>query len=120
MQGNFAENFSYVVQDEIQTFHWENKQATLHPFVAYQRKEDGPLEHWNICVDCKEHSTVTVFAFLKVVIEHLKTKFPSVQKIHYFTDGCAGQYKNKNIFINLCHHKEDFGLAAEWNFFATW
>ncbi len=62
---------------------------------------------------------MTVFAFLKVVIEHLKTKFPSVQKIHYFTDGCAGQYKNKNNFINLSHHKEDFRLAAEWNFFAT-
>lgn len=121
VQGDFADNFSYVVQDEIQSFHWENKQATLHPFVAYQRKEDGSLEHRNICVvsDCKEHSTVTAFAFLKVVIEHLKTVFPSVQKIHYFTDGCAGQYKNKNNFINLCHHKEDFGLAVEWNFFAT-
>ncbi len=45
VQGDFAENFSYVVQDEIQSFHWENKQATLHPFVANQRKEDGTLEH---------------------------------------------------------------------------
>ena len=34
-------------------------------------------------------------------------------------DGCAGQYKNKNNFINLCHHKEDFAVDAEWNFFAT-
>ena len=35
LQGDFAENFSYVIQDEVQSFHWENKQATLHPFVAY-------------------------------------------------------------------------------------
>ena len=28
VQGDFAENYSYVVQDEIQSFHWENKQAT--------------------------------------------------------------------------------------------
>ena len=34
-------------------------------------------------------------------------------------DRCAGQYKNKNNFINLCHHEDDFALAAEWNFFAT-
>ena len=45
VQGDFAENFSYVVQDEIQSSHCENKQATLHPFFAYNRKEDGTLEH---------------------------------------------------------------------------
>ena len=32
-----------------------------------------------------------------------------------FTDGCAGQYKNKNNFINLRHHKVDFGVEAESN-----
>ena len=52
---------------------------------------------------------LTVFAFLKVVLEYLKTELPAVKKIHYFTDGCAGQYKNKNNFINLCHHEDDFG-----------
>ena len=119
VQGDFSENFSYVVQDEIQSFHWENKQATLHPFVAYQRREDGILEHKNICVvsDCNDHSTVTVFAFLKVVIDYLKGEFPSTRKIHYFTDGCARQYKNRNNF--MCYHEEDFGVEAEWNFFAT-
>ena len=32
---DFAENYSFVVQDAVQGFHWENSQATLHPFVAY-------------------------------------------------------------------------------------
>ena len=43
LQGDFTENFSVVVQDEIQSFHWENKQATLHPFVAYHTLADGTL-----------------------------------------------------------------------------
>ena len=30
-----------------------------------------------------------------------------------------GQYKNCKNFINLCHHEEDFGSRAEWNFFST-
>ncbi|XP_071944232.1 uncharacterized protein [Antedon mediterranea] len=121
LQGDFAENYAYVVQDEIQSFHWENSQATLHPFVAYYCLQDGTLEHINICIisDCREHTTVTVYAFLKVVIPYLKTKLPTMKKVHYFTDGCGGQYKNKYNFINLCHHQEDFGLDAEWNFFAT-
>ena len=121
LQGDFAENFSYVVQDEIQSFHWENKQATLHPFVAYCKMPDEALEHRNICVvsDSREHSTVTVHAFLSVVLPYLQTQFPNMKKVHYFTDGCAGQYKNKNNFLNLCHHQEDFNLDGEWNFFAT-
>ena len=87
VQGDFAYNYSWVVQDEIHGF--INKQATLHQFVAYQRQEDNTLQHRNICVisDCKDHTAVTVFAFLKVDLKYLKTKLPVVKKIHYFTDG---------------------------------
>ena len=35
------------------------------------------------------------------------------------SDGCAAQYKNRKNFINLCYHMEDFGVPAEWHFFAT-
>ena len=122
LQVDFAENYSYVVQDEIQSFHWENKQATLHPFVAYRtlNDEDGTLEHRNICVvsDIREHSTLTVCTFQQVAIGYIKES-PEVKKVHYFTDGCTGQYTNKHRFINLCNYQKDFGLEAEWNFFAT-
>ena len=37
-------------------------------------------------------------------------------KIYYMSDGCAAQYKNCK---NLCQHYEDFGVEAEWHFFAT-
>lgn len=36
--GYFAENFTFFVQDEIQSFHWTNRQATLHKFVFYYKK----------------------------------------------------------------------------------
>ena len=32
---NFAENYSFVVQDCAQSCHWNNTQATIHPFVLY-------------------------------------------------------------------------------------
>ena len=81
-QGDFADNFSYVDEVEIQNFHWENKPATLHPYVAYCKLPDGTLEHCNICVvrDNREHSTVMVHAFLSTVIPHLWTEFPHVKK----------------------------------------
>jgi len=119
MQGDFAENFSFVVQDKIQSFHWENSQATLHPFVAYYRHNDGTLENLNMIIsDWKVHNSVSVHAFLEAALDLVKNKFPTAKKVHYFTDSCGCQYKNRYNFMNLCRHESDFGLQAEWNFFA--
>ena len=48
-----------------------------------------------------------------------KEKLPNIKNIEYFTDGCAGQYKNCKNFLNLAYHAEDFNLKAKWIFFAT-
>ena len=34
---NFAENYKFVVQDEIKRFYWNKIQATLHPMVIYYK-----------------------------------------------------------------------------------
>ena len=49
----------------------------------------------------------------------LKENLPILDKIFYFSDGCAEQYKNCKNFINLCHHQQDFNMNAEWIFFGT-
>ena len=46
-------------------------------------------------------------------------EFPFLEKVFYFSDGSASQYKNLKNLINLLFHHEDFKLQAEWNFFAT-
>ena len=40
---DFAENFSFVVQDTAEAFHWNNTQATIHPFVVYHKSNNGDL-----------------------------------------------------------------------------
>ncbi|KAJ8891867.1 hypothetical protein PR048_004422 [Dryococelus australis] len=35
---DFAENYSFVIQDKIHCTHWTKCQATLHPFIYYYRK----------------------------------------------------------------------------------
>lgn len=121
--GDFAENYSFIVQDAAQGFHWENTQATLHPFVAYYRSsaQDNSLLHTSMCIisDSRKHTTAAVYTYQKHVLPHLQKILPKLNKIHYFSDGCAGQYKNRYNFINLCNHQEDFHLECEWNFFAT-
>ena len=117
---DFAENYSFVVEDKIQSFHWNNEMATVHPFVAYY-KTGTIINYVNFVVisECNTHDTVAVHLYIKLFLKFLKNLLPLTKKIIYFSDGCAGQYKNCKNFINLCHHKEDFGIEAEWNFFAT-
>ena len=38
--------------------------------------------------------------------------FPNTKKIHYFSDGCAGQYKNCKDFLYLSHHAKILGCNA--------
>jgi len=75
----------------------------------------------SLCVisDHMKHDTVTVYAFMSVVLEHFKSILPGLQKVIYFSDGAASQYKNFKNLANLLHHADDFTLLAEWNFFGT-
>jgi len=118
---DFAENFTFLVQDEIQGYHWVNDQATVHPFVLYYKNENNQVSSRSICIlsDYLEHNTSVVHAFLKHVTKFIKETLPKVEKLIYFSDGSVSQYKNKKNFSNLCYHKIDFGFEAEWHFFAS-
>jgi len=37
----------------------------------------------------------------------------------YYSDGAVPQYKKRKYFLNLCHHKDNFGVKAEWHFSVT-
>ena len=100
--GDFSENYSFVVQDAAQGVHWSNSSCTLHPWMCYFA-ENGVLKtHFVLFIsDCLTHDTVAVYAFQKVLISLLKEKITNLAAIHYFSDGCARQYKNKKTFLIL-------------------
>ena len=79
-------------------------ELTAHPFIA-QHKSQFVKEMKN--------------AFLTEGLQYVSHKSPHVSKLFYFSNGCAGQYKNYEKLMNLLHHKEDFELDAEWHKFAT-
>lgn len=124
---DFSENYSFVLQDSIQGFHWNNAMATIHPCVVYYKTTDNQSESvltYNSCVfvsDCLTHNTVLVHVFQRKIINYIKHNFvPCLKKVYYFSDGSSAQYKNRKNFINLCYHNEDFdGVEAEWHFYAT-
>ena len=119
--GDFAENYQFLIQDEIQSYHWSKEYCMLHPLVIYYKDSDGNLQHYSLCFisDDNIHDTSFVYRIQKLLINFLKEKLPHVEKIIYVSDGYGGQYKNFKNFINLCSHKQDFGLDGEWIFFAS-
>ena len=81
----------------------------------------GTLVHRSFCLisDHTDHNVMMVYKIKQLFTEYLKVELPHIKKLVYFSDGCAGQYKNKKNLYNLCRHQKEFGLRAEWNFFAT-
>ena len=91
--------------------------VTLHPFDAYY-KSGETISHLSFLSisENNTHNTTAVHLFLKDFHKYLRSKVPVLIKIIYFSDGCAAQYKNCTNFLNLCHHPEDVGVSAVWNF----
>ena len=119
--GDFAENYKFIIQDEIQGFHWNKQSCTLQPIVIYHIK-DNKLTERSLCFisDDLNHDTGFVHEVMKRSADFIKEEIcPEVSKVHYFSDGCAGQYENCKNFINLCLHEKDFGIECNWSFFAT-
>ena len=62
--GDFGENYSFIIQDAAQGYHWDNTQETLYPFAVYHAK-DGETICTSVCMvsDHVKHDTITVHVF---------------------------------------------------------
>ena len=117
IQMDFAENFSCVSADEVQSAYWNQGSVTLHPVVVYY-KENDMLKHINYVFvsDDFGHNIGLVYAILKQLIPDIKSKVPKISKVFYWTDSPSYQYRNKTSFYIVSAHAELFGVSAEWNY----
>lgn len=117
---DFSENYSFVVQNAVQSFHWNNQQCTIHPAVLYYKSSGRFVsKSFSFLSADLSHDTPFVFECQKRLSSYIKRELTTVKKVMYYSDGCGGQYKNYKNFMNLCCHRNDFGLDAGWHFFAT-
>ena len=117
---DFAENYQFTIQDEIQSYHWNSGQCTIHPVVIYQNSQDKLISE-SMCFisDDLQHDIGFVYQLQTQLTSYIKRNYPYSTKLEYYSDGCAGQYKNFKNIQNLCNHNDDFDLDADWSFFAT-
>ena len=100
---DFEENYSYIAQDPVQAYHWNNSQDNIHPFVVYYRdEEDQQMKVINYCAlsDCLKHNASIVHSFQYVVLQNLKGYLPNLKCSIYFSDGVSNQYKYFTCTMN--------------------
>ena len=75
---DFSKNYSFVCQDSVQGFHWNNNQETVHPFKMYEKDINGSLNCRSLCIisNSRNHGVHTVDAFIAKIKEHIKQIIP--------------------------------------------
>ena len=118
--GDFAENYLFIIQDEIQGYHWNESQCSNHPIVVYY-VSNNVLANSSLCIlsDDLKHDVSFGYKVLHETVAYIKEVNPAITKICYFLNSCASQNKNCKHFLNLCHHTNDFSVECVWNFFET-
>lgn len=117
---DFSENYTFVLQDAVQSSYWNNNQATIHPFVIYY-VESGELKNRSFIIisEVLEHNTIAVQVFISKLMRFLENEKMQLKKAIFMSDGAASQYKNRKNFASLCKFKSIYKIDAEWHFFAT-
>ena len=114
---DFAEDYRCRSQEEIQSAYWSQTQVTIHPVVAYFKKDDKLCHQSYVFIsDEPRHDAKFVFALLRSLVPQLIELIPTLEYIHYWTDLPMNQYRNKTIFKIISCHTEYFNVSASWNY----
>ena len=111
--GHFTENYQYLIQDEIQSFHWSKEYCTLHPLVIYYKDADS------LCFISDDNTQNTSFVQIiqTLLVEFLKHRLPKVTKIYTFLMVVVGNIKiSRTALIGAvkCHGcKTKFAEATQ-------
>lgn len=122
---DFAENYSCLSQDEIQSAHWAIEQVTVHPIVGYYHCQHNDTSHivQEAMVMISEdllHDYHAVHHFEKLALKHLiNRRGQNLIHLVEFTDGCGAQFKSKGPFADVSFAQDDHCLSLERHFFGS-
>ena len=90
---DFSENCSFVCQDSVQGFYWNNNQATVHAFTFYEKDIN-----WSLKVVSTTFLLVCFVCLKEKTCETRENVFYFTSKVHFIRDN---QILNFHIF--KCH-----------------
>ena len=115
---DFAENYVGKYGKEVTGMHFGASKPQISIHTGYY-VVGGSMDSVSFCgvSDSLIHGPAAVWAYLNVILTEIKTKFPAVNFVHFFSDGPSTQYRQKGNFFLLATEIYHFGFTgASWNF----
>ncbi|GAQ89961.1 hypothetical protein KFL_005820050 [Klebsormidium nitens] len=130
---DFAENYSFEQQDEIQSMHWHSDQITILVHITYRHKQleidgvESTAENRQIAretvfyiSDDKQHDTHFVqHCLVKKHAAEMKERGIKVEEHRVFSDGAASQFKSRRAFYFVARYPGLTAVKMEWYFFES-
>ena len=119
---DFAENYTCVQQDEIQSAHWYHEMVTIHPIVSFFQCPlcQKVVKEATIYIsNDKNHDSHFVQHIISICINIFKGRSLLITNLVQFTDGCASQYKGKKSFVDASLSVQDNGVPMEKHFYGS-
>lgn len=94
---DFNQNYLCKYGAEPQSVHFgaSRQQVTLHTGMVYTEKFS---EGFTTLSPSLKHDPCAIAAHLTKVLDHYLEKFPSVEHLHFLSDGPTTQYRNRKMF----------------------
>ncbi|XP_075555930.1 uncharacterized protein LOC142588249 [Dermacentor variabilis] len=110
---DFAENWTVVLPDAVQAYHWQKKQVTMFTCVVTSRKS---TRNYAVISDDMSHDSAHACLALSKIKAHLEDNVPIYTKITHVSDGAPAHFKNKYQFHEL---QRSECQETKWMFSAT-
>lgn len=115
---DFAENYSCVSLEEIQSAYWNATAISLHTMVVYSNSNGNStrVQSYVAVSDVMSHNASSVYTILKKLVSLLKKEHPNLQAIHYLSDSptrqCSNLYRCMKKNLQLKHGGATWKVAT--------
>lgn len=106
---DFAENWSVVLPQEVQGYHWSNDQVSIFTGVTYFQNKTTSVA---VISDDRGHDSAHALLAIQKIIQPLQSQ---VEKIIIISDGAPSHFKNRYQLFELAKSP----VAMEWVYSAT-
>lgn len=117
---DFAENYAFKEQNEIQSMHWYSSQVTIFVHITYYRKAGEVVKviHFFISDD-KVHDTLFVQHCFMLHRDWLQQEGVTPKQHWVWSDGAASQFKGARPFYFVARYGGLTGIRMSWFFFGS-
>ena len=117
---DFAENYSFKEQNEIQSMHWHSSQVSILVHITYIKKAGDIIKTVHFFIsDDTIHDTLFVQHCFMLHFGWLKEQSISIKSHWVWSDGAASQFKARRSFYFVARYASLTGVQMSWFFSAS-